>query len=240
MAHSGKFIAYFRVSTKRQGRSGLGLEAQREQVRNFLNGGDWSIVSEFVEVETGKRADRPEFAKALAASRLHRATLVIAKLDRLARNVHFVSSLMEAGVEFVAADNPHANRLMIHIMAAMAEHEAEMISTRTTQALAAAKKRGVKLGGNRGFMPNARMRKASAAALEKRTADRAALLAPTIEELRESGVTKLKAIAAALNERRIPTARGDGEWTATQVMRVLERLDPFVDDGANEASSVAA
>jgi DNA invertase Pin-like site-specific DNA recombinase len=153
----------------------------------------------------------------------------------VARNVHFVSSLMEAGVEFVAADNPHANRLMIHIMAAMAEHEAEMISTRTTQALAAAKKRGVKLGGNRGFMPNARMRKASAAALEKRTVDRAAL-APIIEGLRKSGVTKLKAIAASLNERGIPTARGDGDWSATQVMRVLERLDPFVvDDGANEA-----
>ena len=235
MASTGRFVCYYRVSTKRQGRSGLGLEAQREQVRNFLNGGDWSIVSEFVEVETGKRADRPEFAKALAASRLHRATLVIAKLDRLARNVHFVSSLMEAGVEFVAADNPHANRLTIHIMAAMAEHEAEMISTRTKQALAAAKKRGIKLGGNRGFLPNARMRKASAAALEKRTADRAAL------ELQASGATSLRAIAAGLNERGIPTARGDGEWSATQVMRVLERLNPFVvDDGANEATSLAA
>src|SRR6516162_8291726 len=115
MASTGRFVCYYRVSTKRQGRSGLGLEAQREQVRNFLNGGDWSIVGEFVEVETGKRADRPEFAKALAASRLHRATLVIAKLDRLARNVHFVSSLMEAGVEFVAVDFPQANRLTIHI-----------------------------------------------------------------------------------------------------------------------------
>ena len=224
MASTGKFVCYFRVSTKRQGRSGLGLEAQREQVQSFLNGGEWQIVAEFTEIETGKRADRPEFAKALAACRLHRATLVIAKLDRLARNVHFVSSLMESGVEFVAADNPHANRLTIHIMAAMAEHEAEMISARTKAALAAAKKRGVKLGGNRGVTPTAKMRAKSTAALQKRADDRAADIAPTVKALQAGGATSLRAIAAGLNAQGIPTARGQGTWSAAQVMRVLERI----------------
>src|SRR5205814_3414624 len=126
--------------------SGLGLEAQRESVAHYLNGGKWSLVKEVVEVECGKRNDRPAIAEALRLCRLHRATLIIAKLDRLARNVHFISSLMEAGVDFVACDNPHATRLTIHILAAVAEHEREMISQRTIAALAAAKARGVKLG----------------------------------------------------------------------------------------------
>lgn len=224
MASNGKFVAYYRVSTARQGRSGLGLEAQREAVRNYLNGGNWSITGEFTEVESGKKADRPEFAKALAACRVHRATLVIAKLDRLARNVHFVSSLMESGVEFVAADNPHANRLTIHIMVAMAEHEAEMISQRTKAALEAAKRRGTVLGGFRGKVPTAKHRALSAAALQRKANDRAGDLAETIAELQAGGATKLSAIAAGLNAKSIPTARGEGEWTATQVKRLLDRL----------------
>src|SRR5271154_3347795 len=146
----GKFISYLRVSTARQGASGLGLEAQREAVSRYLNGGHWQLVQELVEVESGKRNDRPAIAEALRLCRLHRATLIIAKLDRLARNVHFISSLMEAGVEFVAVDFPQANRLTVHILAAVAEHEASMISARTKAALAAAKARGVKLGGQRG------------------------------------------------------------------------------------------
>jgi hypothetical protein len=117
-----------RVSTARQGRSGLGLEAQREAVRNHLNGGDWRVVAEFTEVESGKRKDRPKLAEALAACRVHNAKLIIAKLDRLARNVAFVSTLMEAGVEFEAVDFPQANRLTIHILAAVAEHEAKVIT----------------------------------------------------------------------------------------------------------------
>src|SRR5207248_11540648 len=144
--HSGKFVAYYRVSTDRQGKSGLGLDAQREAVTSYLNGGSWQLVQEFVEVESGKRADRPQLAAALAACRKHKAKLVIAKLDRLSRNLPFVATLMESGVEFVAVDNPHANKLTIHILAAVAQHEREMISERTKAALAAARARGTQLG----------------------------------------------------------------------------------------------
>jgi DNA invertase Pin-like site-specific DNA recombinase len=122
------------------------LEAQRQAVRDHLNGGTWKLIAEFTEVESGKRGDRPKLAEALAACRLHRAKLVIAKLDRLARNVAFISNLMEAHVEFEAVDFPQANRLTIHILSAVAEHEAKMISERTRAALAAAKARGVRLG----------------------------------------------------------------------------------------------
>jgi DNA invertase Pin-like site-specific DNA recombinase len=225
MANTGKFVAYYRVSTQRQGRSGLGLDAQKETVRNYLNGGDWQLVAEFTEVESGKRSDRPEFAKALAACRLHRATLVIAKLDRLSRNVHFVSNLMESGVEFVAVDFPQANKLTIHIIAAVAEHEAAMISQRTKDALAAAKKRGKVLGGFRGKVPTAKDRARSTEALQRKADARASDLAPTIAELQAAGKTSLRAIAEGLNELGIPTARGTGQWSATQVMRVLDR--PF-------------
>src|SRR3954469_9367606 len=146
----GKFVAYYRVSTAKQGASGLGLEAQQDAVRAHLNGGSWQLVAEVVEVESGKRNDRPKLAEALRLCRLHGATLIIAKLDRLARNVAFISNLMESGVEFTAVDFPQANRLTVHILAAVAEHEAKAISTRTKDALAAAKARGTKLGGNQG------------------------------------------------------------------------------------------
>jgi DNA invertase Pin-like site-specific DNA recombinase len=221
-AHTGKFVAYYRVSTQRQGRSGLGLEAQQTAVRDYLNGGDWRLVAELTEVESGKRSDRPKLAEALKLCRLHGATLIVAKLDRLARNVAFLSNLMESGVEFHAVDFPQANRLTVHILAAVAEHEGKMISERTRNALAAAKKRGVQLGGYRGTTISKAMRKASAEAIAKLADDRAADLAPTIAELQAAGATSLRAIAAGLNERGIPTARG-GSWTATQVMRVLDR-----------------
>jgi DNA invertase Pin-like site-specific DNA recombinase len=173
-AHTGKFVAYYRVSTQRQGRSGLGLEAQQTAVRDFLNGGDWRLVAEVTEVESGKGSDRPKLAEALKLCRLHGATLVIAKLDRLARNVAFISNLMESGVEFHAVDFPQANRLTVHILAAVAEHEAKAISERTKAALAAAKRRGVKLGGYRGTMMTKAMRKAASEAITKRAKARAA------------------------------------------------------------------
>jgi len=140
----GKFIAYFRASTERQGQSGLGLEAQQKAVVDWLNGGGSELIESFIEVESGKHAHRPELAKALAQCRRRKAKLVIAKLDRLSRNVAFIASLMDSGVEFVAVDNPSANKLTIHILAAVAEDERERISARTNAALAAAKARGTK------------------------------------------------------------------------------------------------
>src|SRR5215831_21402287 len=167
--HTGRFVAYYRVSTARQGKSGLGLEAQRAAVSDHLNGGSWQLLAEFTEVESGKRSDRPKLAEALKACRLKGAKLIIAKLDRLARNVAFISNLMESNVEFEAVDFPQANRLTIHILAAVAEHEAKVISERTRAALAAAKRRGVKLGGYRaGAKLTAKARQAGYAARAER------------------------------------------------------------------------
>src|SRR5215218_5013323 len=139
---AGSFVAYYRVSTAKQGASGLGLEAQQEAVRSYLNGGEWKLVAEVVEVESGKRSDRPKLAEAMRLCRLRSATLVIAKLDRLSRDAHFLLGLQKTGVEFVAVDNPTANRLTVGIMALVAEEEARAISARTKAALAAAKARG--------------------------------------------------------------------------------------------------
>ena len=219
----GKWISYLRVSTGRQGRSGLGLEAQRAAVESFLNGGNWKLVKEFVEVESGKNDDRPILAQALKACRLYGAKLVIAKLDRLSRDAHFLLGLEKAGTDFVAADMPNANRLTVGIMAMVAQEERRMISERTKAALAAAKKRGVKLGGYRaGAEMTAKIRKAGNEANAQKAAQRAADIAPIIADLQAAGATSLQAIAGGLNDRSIPTARG-GSWSATQVMRVLAR-----------------
>jgi len=220
----GSFVAYYRVSTAKQGSSGLGLEAQQASVRDYLNGGNWKLVAEVIEVESGKRSDRPKLAEAMRLCRLHGATLVIAKLDRLSRDAHFLLGLQKAGVEFVAVDNPHANRLTIHILAAVAEDEAKRISDRTKAALAAAKARGVKLGGHRGVELSEAVRGAGRAVRTAKANARASDLAPIITELKAQGITSLGAIAKALNLRGIPIARG-GEWTATQVMRVKDKLE---------------
>jgi DNA invertase Pin-like site-specific DNA recombinase len=220
-----RFIAYYRVSTKRQGLSGLGLDAQRESVAAYLAGVRGKLVEEFTEVEHGTRKGnhRPQLAAALAQCRVHGATLIIAKLDRLARNVAFVSNLMEANVDFTACDFPQANRLTIHILAAVAEHEAEMISTRTKLALAAAKRKGTALGGDRGNCAQI-ARKGNKASIQVRSAQaqrRASDLLPVIETIKAEGAQSLRQIAQGLNQRGILTARG-GEWSAAQVLRIME------------------
>jgi DNA invertase Pin-like site-specific DNA recombinase len=223
------FVSYLRVSTDRQGRSGLGLAAQREAVARHVASVGGRIAGEFVEVESGRKQDRPQLAAALEACRRKRAVLVIARLDRLARNVAFVSNLMESGVEFVAADMPSVTKLTVHILAAVAEEEARMISERTRAALVAAKARGVKLGGRREGAPDLRPHAnrgsaASAAVRAKRADDLAAELAHDIAELREAGAVSLKALAAGLNARGRRAARG-GAWSAEQVRRVLKRVE---------------
>ena len=217
--HQGKFVAYFRVSTDKQGKSGLGLEAQREAVIAYLNGGRWSLVQEFVEVESGKRNDRPQLTAALAACKKHKSRLVIAKLDRLSRN--WPSSLRSwiPGVEFVAVDNPHANKLTVHILAAVAQHERELIAQRTREALRAAKARGKKLGNPR----LAAARKRAVDGNKASAAQYAANILPVIRQIQASGVKSLRGVARALAARGIATARG-GAWTPVQVSDILRRV----------------
>ena len=222
------FIAYYRVSTAGQGRSGLGLDAQREAVAQHVAGAGGRILTEFTETESGRNNDRPELARALAECRRHRAVLVIAKLDRLARNVAFVSGLMESGVEFVAADMPTVNRLPVHILAAVAEEEARMISARTKAALAAAKARGVRLGNPKLRAGTPELAHAAAAAKSAKARARAADLAPVVAEIRAAGVTTLAGIAKALAARGVPTPSGRGAWSPATVLR-LDRAAPARD-----------
>jgi DNA invertase Pin-like site-specific DNA recombinase len=218
----GKFVSYLRVSTARQGHSGLGLEAQRSAVASFLNGGRWKLIAEYVEVESGSRDDRPKLAEALSVCRLHNATLVIAKLDRLSRDAHFLLGLTKAGVRFVAADMPEANEMVVGMMAVVAQAERKMISQRTKAALAAAKTRGVKLGKPENLR-NQMMGCANGRAARTRAAiNRAGDLLPIIADIRAGGAASLRAIAAEMNLRGIPTARGC-VWSAVQVQRVMER-----------------
>lgn len=218
----GKFIAYYRVSTQKQGASGLGLDAQKDAVKRFLNGGVWELVSEYQEVETGKGADalakRPLLRAALDACRKHGATLIIAKLDRLARNVHFVSGLLETGVEFVAADMPQANKVMIQMHAVMSEWERDQISARTKAALTAAKKRGVVLGatGSANLKQNIEERKQAADTF-------ASKLAGVIRGFRAEQMTQ-REMAVQLNLLSIKTPRG-GDWSLVQVQRILKRIE---------------
>jgi DNA invertase Pin-like site-specific DNA recombinase len=218
VAMNGKFVAYYRVSTDKQGKSGLGLEAQRQAVENYLNGGNWKLIGEFIEVESGKNSDRPQLRAAQAACKKHKAKLVIAKLDRLSRNVAFIANLLEAGTDFVAADNPHANKPMVQMMAVFAEMERDAISKRTKEALVAAKARGVRLGN-----PRLAQARAEVNAARQEAADAfAASVLPTIRQIQKSGVRSLRGVAKALSARGVKTARG-GEWTAVQVSDILRR-----------------
>lgn len=217
-------IAYYRVSTAKQGRSGLGLEAQEAAINAYVaQTGSKLLAPPYREVESGKKNDRPELAKAIAHAKRSRATLVIAKLDRLSRNVAFMANLMESSVDFVACDNPNANRLTVHILAAVAEDEAQRISQRTKAALTAAKARGTKLGRNNLTREGTlRGSAAGVVAIRAAKANAYAFVGPIIEDLRAKNPgMSLRAIAKELNELGETTRMGN-EWTAVQVMRVLQ------------------
>ncbi len=219
----GKYVAYYRVSTTKQGRSGLGLQAQKTAVTNYLNGGRWDLVREFVEVETGKGRDalhrRPKLREALDVCKAQRATLLVAKLDRLARNVHFLSGLQESGVKFVAVDMPDVNEFTLHVLAAVAQQEAKAISERTKAALAAAKARGTKLG-NAG---RRNLRRVSKAAMRHPYAqEHAERVRVVLSALTKDGRTQ-REIADELNRLGIKSARG-GMWHLATVQRVFARL----------------
>ena len=209
-----QFIAYYRVSTQRQGASGLGLDAQRKATAHFVKSSDGALTNEYTEIESGKAKDRPQLDAAIAACRRLGATLLIAKLDRLARNVAFIANLLESGVRFIAVDMPNADKFMMHVYAAMGEEEGRRISERTRAALAAAKERGVRLGANAAVL----------AQEAKSLADRFALENGfKIASLRRHNSMSYQQIANYLNESQfIPSQRG-GNWHASSVHRLLKR-----------------
>ncbi len=231
-----RVVAYYRVSTEAQGRSGLGLDAQRTAVTTLSSSRGWTIIAEFTEVESGKRNDRLQLAAALHHAKVTGGTLMIAKLDRLSRNAAFIAALQDSGSKFIAADMPEANELTVHIMAAVAQAEREAISSRTKAALAAAKARGHRkdgqpftagrLGNPNGAAALRRAAKGNVASVGsiKANADAfAAPLAPVVERLRAQGCTSLPMLAAALNDEGMRTARG-GKWHPSTVRNLLTRL----------------
>lgn len=214
-----RYVAYYRVSTDRQGQSGLGLAAQRQAVSQFI--GNNELIKEFTEVESGRKNDRPELASALALAKKEKATLIIAKLDRLARNVHFISGLLESGVQFIAADMPEADRTFLQMAAVFAEWEARKISERTKAALAAAKARGTRLGSPKpmaGSIAGINMIRSAADAYAQR-------VAPIVRDIMDrSGASTLREIAEVLSARGIQTPRGGNTWNASQVSNLLKRI----------------
>ena len=227
----GKFISYLRVSTDKQGRSGLGIEAQREAVTSYLNGGRWTLVAEYMETESGKRADRPKLAAALSHAKAIGAKLVFAKLDRLTRNVDLLRSLVASEVDLVFCDLPSVppgpmGKFLLTQMAAVAELEAGLIGERTKKALAAAKARGVKLGnpnGARALRGKQVGNTEAVARIKQKASQRAIDLQGIIATIKHSGITSVRAIADELNQQGITAPRG-GQWHPTAVARLLSRL----------------
>lgn len=221
-----RVTAYYRVSTDKQGRSGLGLEAQRAAVEQLCEARGWEIVSEFTEVESGKRSDRPQLNAALDHARLTGSKLVVAKLDRLSRDAAFTLQLRNSGVDFTCADNPDVNRLTIGLLAVINEDERERISERTKAALAAAKARGQRLGNPNGAAALRRAGKgngASVAAIKGNADEFAEGLRGTVEDIRNAGANSLAAIASELNARHMRTPRGR-KWHPSSVRNLIERL----------------
>ena len=222
--HTGKFVAYYRVSTDKQGISGLGLAAQQDLVNTFLNGGKWSIIGEFTEIESGTRKklkDRPSLQAALELARKQKATLVVAKLDRLARDVQFISTLLNGKVPFVCADMPEADKTFLQMMAVFAEYEAKRISERTQQALAALKRSGKVLGSPTPEIGSV----AGLKVIKQKADDYANKVEPVVNDIiRKSGANTLRDIAAALTARGIQTPRGNVSWNPSQVSNLLKRF----------------
>jgi DNA invertase Pin-like site-specific DNA recombinase len=221
-------VAYYRVSTAAQGRSGLGLDAQRETVARYCQGRSYEILGEYVEIESGKKNDRPELAKALHHAKVTGSTLIVAKMDRLSRNAAFLLTLRDSGAKLVAADNPDVNDMTVGILAVVAEEETKAISARTKAALRAAKARGIRLGNPRGAEALRRAAKGNYAAIAaiQHAADRHAVdLLPVINQLRAEGHHSLRQLAIALNRRHFRTARG-GQWHPTTVKNLMARIDP--------------
>jgi DNA invertase Pin-like site-specific DNA recombinase len=214
-----KAVAYYRVSTQKQGQSGLGLEAQKAAVHSYATG-RYELIAEFTEVESGKKTNRQQLAEAMGVCRATGATLLIAKLDRLARNVAFTSAIMESGIKFTAVDMPDANNLTIHVIAAIAQHERELISKRTKDALTAAKVRGQELGNLDNLTDTGRAM--GRAVVQQKAVDNYALVTGYIVTLRDMGLT-LRKIAGRLNVEGHKTAKGK-EFTATTIKRILDRL----------------
>lgn len=223
---SGKFISYLRVSTDKQGRSGLGIDAQKAAIDSYLNGGSWQLLCEYVEIESGKNNDRPQLQEAMNECRRTGATLVIAKLDRLSRDPDFIGMIMKSDIAFVACDMPEVCKFGTRIMAALAEKEREMISERTKAALKAAKERGVKLGKPENATPEGRVKGlASSVMVRKMKADKFAMeIRPIIEKYRYEERLSLREIAAKLTERNILTASGKSSaWSHIAVKNILDR-----------------
>lgn len=221
-----KLVSYLRVSTRKQGASGLGLEAQRVAIAAYAAQRHGQVIETFTEIESGKLNARPELAKALHLAKVTGATLVIAKLDRMSRNAAFLLTLRDSGVKFVAADMPDANDLTVGIMALVAQQEREAISRRTKEALTAAKARGVRLGNPNGAEALRRAGRGNAASLQaiRNAADgHAQNLKPVLDALAAEGVVSLGALASALNERGMLTPRG-GQWHKSSVSNLLQRL----------------
>lgn len=212
-----KYIAYYRVSTDQQGRSGLGLEAQQFAVNNYLrNIAAHELLGEYTEIESGKSIkNRPMLQEALKVCRKHKAILIIAKLDRLTRNVYFIAGLLESGVEFIATDNPLANKTMIQMAAVFAEYERELISQRIKDALQALKRRGIKLGKNGKNLAKINIERADLFILS---------IKPIIENIMEHDIITYRGIATELNKRQVPTYKGTGKWYASYVFKMMNKL----------------
>jgi DNA invertase Pin-like site-specific DNA recombinase len=216
-----KFVCYYRVSTDKQGSSGLGLEAQKQAVYNYINASG-EIISEFTEIESGKKNNRTMLNDALKLCKATKATLIIAKLDRLSRNVHFISGLLESGVDFIAVDNPHANKLMLHLLAAFAEHEREAISSRTKSALQAAKQKGVKLGEHAAKLSAENHNKAKQFAAD---------MIDVIAEIKNKGFTTLEQITLQLNKMNVRTFHNKGKWHIPTTSKLLKKINQMQEFG---------